>query len=142
MKFSFNLGALFNFFRRGKKKNTDEEAYPGQKRDERNYEIRKNFIYSSGMFNLIKSTYQKQNVQLDNAEKYDRAVLDTCIGILTNMEELTEKELEEEFNSGWECATGKLLSSFTYVAMVEDLWNNHIDELVKYIKDYNALNLD
>ena len=141
MKFSFNLSNLFSFFRKGKKNNINKEIYPNQSKVEQAYEIRKNFIYSSGMFNIIKKSFDLQNIQCENQQQYDRGVLDTCIGLLSIKGALTKEDIEREYKIGWECATGKILSSYTYVSMVEFIWKNHYTDLTRYINDYNALNL-
>lgn len=138
----FSLGGIINFFKNFKKKEQEHEEIKNKMAENnRKYEIRKEFIFSSGMFDFIKGVYVSHYDKYSEIKDNERGVLDTCIGILANMDELTKENLESEFKMGWECATGNLISSFTYVSMVEDLMNNKHAELVRYINEYKALNL-
>ena len=148
MKFSFNLGNIFNFFKNLKNLKNIKQDFQKEQEAERkyfetlreNYNKRKDYVYSSGMFNLIEHTFIAQKININNDEKYDHGIVDICIHILCDMRPLTKDNLIGNYCMGWECATGVELPQTTYSAMVDLLLNN-VDELNKYKKDYQTLNL-
>lgn len=131
------LKKIIGFFKR-KKKEPQKVNVGSYNNDE--YNIRKNYIYSSGMFEFIKNIYIKHYAKFNEVQDAEHGVLDTCIGIVC-MDQITKQNLDDEYKMGWECATGVHLPSYTYVAMIDDLLDNHMDKLKRYIEGYKDLNL-